>query len=81
MPKCGYCGTHVLADTVRCLYPSDVDREDLPGCPACTVLQGSEWIRKRSGRDDAERQDSGQGHVPGGGPDDKTLYPLEGGEP
>jgi hypothetical protein len=81
MPKCGHCEGHVLPDTVRCLYPEDVDPTDLPGCPACTVIRGAEWTRKRNGRDDAERQDSGQGHVAGGGPDDKTLYPLEGGEP
>jgi hypothetical protein len=80
MPECEHCGGHVLPDTVRCLYPPGVDADALPGCPACTILRG-EWTRKHYGRDDAERQDSGQGHVAGGGPDDPSLHPLKGGEP
>lgn len=82
MPKCGRCGNdHVLSDTVRVLYPEDVDRENLPGCPMCSTLTGSEWHRKSHGRDTEGYQKPPNAHEPGGGPDDPTLRPLDGGEP
>lgn len=80
MAKCGNCESHVHPDSVRVLYPTDVDPQDLPCCPRCAVMKGDEWHFKENGPDDTNAKPS-NANTPDDFPDEKNFSPAGGQQP